>query len=347
MNFTDIRIDGIRCGHVQGIAIDEKREYMYFSCTTYLAKTDMKGQLIGTVTGIAGHLGCIAYNYDDGKIYASLEVKHDKIGAPIMKHMQAESGETYTDDDGFYIAVFDVDKITSVDMDASKDGVMTTVFLGEVTDDYSADGHRYGCSGIDGVTFAPKPCDKNRRRDLYVAYGIYSDIERDDNDYQVILRYDISDWDKYKRQMSFGTLHLSGPKKPQDKYFVYTGNTNFGIQNLEYDSFRGCMFAAVYNGKKAHFPNFPMYVIDLDVPAVMSKHKATGENITELMLSEKYGVKDEKSGIRGMDFPLGSTGMVSLGNGEFLFSKTFGDANGCGTTVEHYMFDNKGNFNKI
>ena len=64
-------------------------------------------------------------------------------------------------------------------------------------------------------------------------------------------------------------------------------------------------------------------------------------------LSEKYGIKDEKSGIRGIDFSLGATGMISLGNGEFLFSKTFGDASGCGTTVEHYKFDNKNNFEKI
>ncbi|MBE6704766.1 MAG: hypothetical protein E7583_05840 [Ruminococcaceae bacterium] len=346
MEYNELKIGGIKCGHVQGIAIDEKKEYMYFSCTTYLAKTDMKGRLVGTVTGIAGHLGCIAYNYNDGKVYASLEVKHDKIGAPIMRHMQAESGANYTDDDGFYIAVFDVDKITRHDMDASTDGVMTTVYLGEVTDDYNADGHRYGCSGIDGVTFAPAPGDKDGKRDIYVAYGIYSDLEREDNDYQVILRYDVSDWDKYKRQMSFGTLHLSGPEKPQDKYFVYTGNTNFGIQNLEYDSYTNCLFAAVYNGKKPYFPNYPMYIIDLD-SAVSSKHRATGEDITELMLSEKYGIQDEKSGIRGVDFPLGATGMISLGNGEFLFSKTFGDENGCGTTIEHYIFDDKNNFNVI
>ena len=47
-------------GHCQGIAVDAKREYMYYSFTTALVKTDMQGNLIGTCTGLLGHLGCIA-----------------------------------------------------------------------------------------------------------------------------------------------------------------------------------------------------------------------------------------------------------------------------------------------
>ena len=58
-------------GHIQGIAIDQNREYIYCSFTTVLIKMDLKGQLIGTVTGLAGHLGCIAYNMSDGCVYGS------------------------------------------------------------------------------------------------------------------------------------------------------------------------------------------------------------------------------------------------------------------------------------
>ena len=47
-------------GHVQGMAIDTAREYMYFSFTTILVKTDMSGKVIGTVTGITDHLGDLA-----------------------------------------------------------------------------------------------------------------------------------------------------------------------------------------------------------------------------------------------------------------------------------------------
>lgn len=36
--------------------------------------------------------------------------------------------------DGFYIAIFDVSKIDRMDMDAEQDGVMTAVYLNEVTE---------------------------------------------------------------------------------------------------------------------------------------------------------------------------------------------------------------------
>ena len=61
--------------HCQGIAVDEEKGYVYFSFTTKLIKTDLEGNLIGTVDGLIGHLGCIAFNKEDGKVYGSLELK--------------------------------------------------------------------------------------------------------------------------------------------------------------------------------------------------------------------------------------------------------------------------------
>ena len=60
-------------GHVQGIALDRKNGYMYYSFTTVLVKTDLYGKLIGTVSGLTGHLGCISFNAEDGKVYGSIE----------------------------------------------------------------------------------------------------------------------------------------------------------------------------------------------------------------------------------------------------------------------------------
>ena len=60
-------------GHCQGIAVDGKREYIYYSFTTALIKTDLEGNVVGTVTGLLGHLGCIAFNEEDGRVYGSLE----------------------------------------------------------------------------------------------------------------------------------------------------------------------------------------------------------------------------------------------------------------------------------
>lgn len=256
---NNIRIGGFTTGHVQGIATDKDRKYMYYSFTTCLVKTDMDGNIIGTVKGLAGHLGCIAYNYDDGRVYGSLEYKHDAIGSGILKRIGNEIDVT----DGFYVAVFDVAKIDRMDMDAETDGIMVDVHLEEVIKDYNAEGHRYGCSGIDGMTFAPIPGDCDGKKYLYVAYGIYGDTQRNDNDYQVLLRYDVKDRNKFEKSLNQKNMHRQGPEKTDSKYFVYTGNTVWGIQNLEYDEVTRCMFMAVYKGEKEKFPNFPMYAVDM------------------------------------------------------------------------------------
>src|SRR5690606_5314736 len=129
-------------------------------------------------------------------------------------------------------------------MNAEEENLLNTVYLKEVVDDYQAtvkEGnrniqHRYGCSGIDGVALAPAIGKRrNSRKYLYVAYGIYSDTSRSDNDYQVILQYDVETWDQYGQHLSQDKLHQSGPDKPINTYFVFTGNTSYGIQNLAYD----------------------------------------------------------------------------------------------------------------
>ena len=58
--------------HVQGIAVDLERGYIYFSFTTKLLKMDLEGNLIGSVDGMTGHLGCLTMNPADGRVYGSL-----------------------------------------------------------------------------------------------------------------------------------------------------------------------------------------------------------------------------------------------------------------------------------
>ena len=54
-------------GYVQGIAVDEARGYVCYSFTTSLIKTDIHGNLIGSVEGLAGYLGCIDIDREDGR----------------------------------------------------------------------------------------------------------------------------------------------------------------------------------------------------------------------------------------------------------------------------------------
>ncbi len=326
-----IRVSGYRGGHVQGIAVDRARECMYFSFTTTLVKTDMQGRVIGSVGGLAGHLGCIAYREEDGRVWGSLEYKHDQIGKGILNRIQRKEDVR----DGFYIVIFDVDKIDRVGMDAEADGVMRAIYLREVCEDYAAEGHRYGCSGIDGVTFAPAPGRTDGAYDLYVAYGVYGDTARADNDHQILLRYEPENLLRYAAPLNQNDMHTAGPARPDGKYFVYTGNTCYGIQNLEYDAENGCILAAVYPGKKPTFPNYSMYYIDCTQPPREAVLCGLAERGSVLSLAT-LGEHDEASGTWGSRFPFGATGMIALGDGLYYFSHDFKDENGYGSEVRLY-----------
>ncbi len=311
-----IEAESEKSGHVQGIAIDNKREFVYCSFTTRLLKLDMQGNLVGSVEGLVGHLGCLAYNKENGKVYGSLEFKNDIIGADIIK----SRGCDFEVKDAFYMAIFDVEKIDRLNMDAEKDGVMKTVYLQDVVADYTKKGHKYGCSGIDGTTIAPDIEKQTDSACLYVAYGIYSELERQDNDYQVILKYDLTDFESYAKPLSQRNMHTSGPEKYTEKYFVYTGNTNFGIQNLEYDDYINGFIVAVYPGYKKQFKNFPMFLIDASKAPQVQQLKGLDEQGKVLSLMQ-MGELDESNNVYGFRFPLGATGISSLGDGLYYFAR--------------------------
>ena len=311
--------------HCQGMTMDRERRYIYYSFTTVLVKTDIDGNLIGYVENIAGHLGCIDYCDADGKVYASLEYKNDAIGKGILGRIGKADVKLR---DGFYIAIFDGDKIDRPGMNAATDGVMTAAYLKTVYDDYSGsvttDGgtvpHIHGCSGIDGVTFAPRFGAKEGGDYLYVAYGVYGDTLRTDNDYKVLLAYDTKGWKRFEQPLSQGSLHKSGPAAPDHKYFVRTGNTSWGIQNLAYDPASGNCYAAVYKGKKSQYPNYSLFVIDGVKPARRELLQGfdtptEGEVISLVPAGKSAG------GIYGWDFKWGTTGLCPLGGGYFYISQ--------------------------
>jgi len=308
--------------HVQGIAVDKARGHVYFSFTTRLIKTDMAGNLIGSVDGLTGHLGCLTFNEADGKVYGSLEYKNDEIGRGIAGDKAGKR------ENAVYIAMFEADKIVRPDMKPEDDDVMQTVYLADVVKDYNATvkvngksvEHRYGCSGIDGVAFAPRPGEVDGNYILYVAYGIYGDTGRSDNDYQVLLTYDTRDWSKYAQPLEENRPHHSGPAKALGRYFVYTGNTSWGIQNLCYDPSSRTLFAAVYKGKKAEFPNYSLFAIDLSKGATKERLKGFGKTTGLTLPLKELGSYDAATGIYGWDFPYGSTGICALGDGLFYIS---------------------------
>lgn len=332
-------------GHVQGIAVDTERKYIYFSFTTILVKTDMAGNVVGTVTGLLGHLGCLEFNDEDGRVYGSLEYKNDKIGQGILKREKSDKQL----EDAFYVAIFDVDKITREGMSAEKDGIMTTVYLPTVLEDYKAKvptalgkqtDHRFGCSGFDGISFGPAFGKSDGRRYLTVTYGIYSDLGRTDNDYQVVLQYDTRKWAQYEKPLSQDSMHRNGPAKPNGRYFVFTGNTSWGIQNLEYDAETNLWFMAAYKGKKKDFANFGIFVVDGSKAPVKQALKGVGyvKKAPVLSLLEK-GERDPKHPeVYGWKFKHGTTGLCSLGDGLFYISHNGKNEQGQFSNVKLYRF---------
>lgn len=309
--------------HIQGIAMDKEHHYFYVSYTTQLVKYDLNGKEVGSVDNLLGHLGCIAYNPKDGKVYGSLEYKNDEIGRGISNkstgHRQSATQ--------FYVAVFEVDKITRPAMDGAADGVMHTVCLPTVKQLYEGSAningkavkHVYGCSGIDGLTFGPKFGQRKGALYLTVALGIYRDTLRTDNDYQVLLQYPWPDINRYARTLNLENMHTSGPAKPAATYFAYTGNTTYGVQNLEYDAWSDQWFLAVYKGVKKLFPNYTLFAIDNATKPALEKLRGHGGATGLVVKLSKQGLHDADSGVYGWMFPLGSMGMQSMGNGLFYF----------------------------
>ncbi|MBP3479985.1 MAG: hypothetical protein J6K66_00070 [Clostridia bacterium] len=306
--------------HVQGIATDGK--FMYFSFTTFLLKTDMSGNPIGSVNGLLGHLGCIAY--DSGCIYGSLEYKNDSIGKGILNNLCTDAKIP----DAFYIACFDTSKINKMNMDAERDEVLQVVCLKDVCDDYKASGHRFGCSGIDGITCCDYTADE---RSIFVAYGIYKDTRRSDNDNQIILRLPLDKVRKSLCPLCQSTVKNITGISADEKIFVLTGNTTFGIQNLEYDPYLNKMIAAVYRGEKPQFENYSMFIIDLE-----KEHTVTGRE-------RRYG----KESAVGLNFEYGATGIAALGNGYYYFSHDGKNERGFFTNVHMYRYDKNLGFIKL
>ncbi len=280
-------------GHLQGICVDDEMKYAYLSYTDTLLKLDMaSGDVVGSVCDFGpgsftaeggAHLGCLAFY--DGKVYGSLEYK-----SPGKK---------------FFLAVFEPDKITEVgmsfqDMEEGVDGVLlyepTADFRDPLNDSPSSEdgtavneealGHKFGCSGIDGVTFARLPGDDSGKIYCLVAYGVYANkdewLNRYDNNYNIIRVYDPEMFDeRYDAAAGTGDSALrrftyergiemeyedDEALKAVDTLYVWTGTTNWGCQNLEAERDSRDIVLYTYRSPKAGWEKWSekdgVFVID-------------------------------------------------------------------------------------
>ncbi len=297
--------------HVQGIAYDREKDCMYLSFTSVFLKTDMQGRVLSSVSGINGHLGALVFDPVSRKVFASLELKDDSIGRGISEGLGAKSYSR--DESAFYVAVIDVDRLTEMDMDEA--AVMKRVLLSDVCRDYRASvrledklvEHRFACSGIDGVAIAPRPGsgEGKGRRYLYVAYGVYGDTSRSDNDYNILLAYPL------ERVLAVSRQDEPVLTRAVDRYFIHTGNTTWGVQNMAYDSENRRMLLAVYKGTKKNWPNYSLFSVNMKDKAFRASLKGIPYRNKGLQLP----VSD------AWHFPWGSTGICPLGDGLFYISE--------------------------
>ncbi len=300
--------------HVQGVAVDTAARCFYLSFTTSLVKCDYKGNVLASIDSINGHLGALCFDAVSRRLFATLEHKDDEIGQGIAAGLgtQAYSREGSR----FYIAV----------CDASLEGGLSLYEVSEARKDYKV---RYGCSGIDGITIAPKIGAKPGKPCLYVAYGVYGDVSRTDNDHQILLEYRLDQFGgkagcrggaKAGARDGDGAVERSGAAAPKAaaKYFVYTGNTTYGVQNLSYDANTGCIFMAAYAGKKPEFPNYSLFAVRVEqkpVKKVLPGLEAEGKHPTLELWQQ--GLLSSVKGIRGWRFADAATGICALGGGDW------------------------------
>ena len=102
------------------------------------------------------------------------------------------------------------------------------------------------------------------------------------------------------------------------RYFFHTGNTTYGVQNLEYDPYTETYLTAVYTGRKETFTNYPLFFID--ATKAPRAGELTGRRGEVGLLLSPAKPTPAVSAVGGCWFGLGQTGVYSFGDGRYAYS---------------------------
>lgn len=196
---------------------------------------------------------------------------HDgKIYASYMKN--ALPGHEWGDWEGFCIYVFDAVDLHIID-----------IYDLKICDEYKKmagkDGDVRGFRGIDGVTFAPDPVTGETK--MFVACAVITG-------------------EKYSSQI---ILQLTTDGVYETEYYVPTGNTVFGIQNLDYDSDAHEFWFSTYGGPEPYMPKETLFCVSGDFKRILRKYQfSTPYGIDclgggEFYASIQYGVNGDRGGL--------------------------------------------------
>ncbi len=309
--------------HVQGVAVDGKG-HVYFSFTDSLIKTDMNGNVVGSVTGIDGtlHLGDISYH--DGKIYGSL---------------MTQTSDKEVVNEGPYIAIFDEAQITTTGVDAMNGSVMQTVSMENVLSEFIGKGNgvdydpasvytggKYGIyQGLDAVTVGPKFGETEGKDYLTVvlpAPDVTDNMQREDNRHIVLMQFDLDSLATYAQSADMVT-HTVGPDSYDFLNYYYAGV--YGqVQVVTYDTYTQSYMIGTYSEKTSNTIDnkYSFYMLDASVAAVEGTLKGVdydgveGDDTGMLVDDKGYGTYDSVADMYGMTVGC-STGIAATGDGYY------------------------------
>ncbi|MBQ3230035.1 MAG: hypothetical protein IJB49_03355 [Clostridia bacterium] len=142
---------------------------------------------------------------------------------------------------GFMIYVFDADDLQIVD-----------IINLDICDYYKSitctPEDTRGFQGIDGVCFAPDPISGEMR--MFVACALYTG-------------------EKYSSQI---ILQFTPEGIYETEYHIPTGNTVYGIQNLDYDAENNEFWFTTYGGSQPYQPKEVLYCISGDLKEIKRKY---------------------------------------------------------------------------
>jgi hypothetical protein len=125
--------------------------------------------------------------------------------------------------------------------------------------------HRYDCSGIDGVAFGPAFGHSDGKTYLTVAYGIYGNTRRGDNDHQVLLQYDIADWACYAAPLSETRLTATGRSSLRANISCGPA-THLTVSEPVLRSADAALVSGRLSGQQAGFSQLSLFAVDARAP---------------------------------------------------------------------------------
>ena len=181
-------------------------------------------------------------------------------------------GRPWNDWSSFYVYVFDADDLH----------LLNRIRL-EICERYwemrGTDADTHGFNGVDGVTVAPDPVTGEEK--LFVACALDTDERFTD---QIFLQFT-----------------LDG--EYETEYRIPTGNTVFGIQNLDYDREKREFWFSTYEPERDFQPKETLYCVSGDLTKVLRKYVYSSPYGIECLGSEgflasvQFGVNGNRGGI--------------------------------------------------